>query len=870
ASMYQDWDDVTKSGVFYNEYDDKLIIEWREFFNATGGAAFDRQLILYKDGRFKMQYYSSMNHIELRAVDGLIGIENEDASEFVQVSYFQKFAGKDVAVEFSPAIKKTLKGGESKNLEIVFDATNRFASESVEYLSITTNDPLNSNIEIPAHVIINGDPVAELTNDLAFGEVMVSPITKFYSKEFNITNTGSARMIVGRLELEHNVDAVLQAQVYDRAGKILWVDLPSTYVPRDFDIEPFKSVGPFRILLSPENSNFLNRPYTNKLKMRTDFGARKTEFNITADYSLPPLVTVDKTEISHVSFDNSLIYDNVKLGNINGDSELKYSISLDYNRETIAPSFIETAFVSGELNVIKKTISASANIQSVKEETYNRILAYDLESAPNNAIGLGGDSELTVATSFTAPEDGFKLSNVQTWFIPESLRSTDIKIEIRVGNNIDDSTVQLSQEFNYTTVEDDDSGVLLDIQLEEPVLLMPYEKFHIVFTYPGGLKTPQGAVTVVDKPNTFFIHYINDWFDLQELQGFGAVGFMVRAAEKEAENLNWLEISDIEGVVEKGTEKSINITLYPERSRRANNDVVMTFSTNDPINETLDLSVHLRINQGPEIEARDDYSVFENDTLNISFEVIDVEGNGIKKVTMQEYANTSFNYSNGKVNFKYMPTYSDAGTHTFEVSTEDDLGVESINSFNVEVVNVNVAPLVINTDNIIIDKEAPQYKSNFNNIFSDPDNGEMIFTAEIIGNKEVAKVFMSGDEFIVSPLKTGFSKVELTALDSDGDKTTTVKVIVVNALLSVEELLAKKWSVYPNPVNEELRISVNGLKDKSLSVRILDQSGAVVQTFEAEVENNAIIESVSGLSSGVYLIELKGKEGRSVNKMIKN
>ncbi|MCK5907830.1 MAG: S8 family serine peptidase, partial [Flavobacteriales bacterium] len=50
ASMYQDWDDVTKSGVFYNEYDDKLIIEWREFFNATGGAAFDRQLILYKDG----------------------------------------------------------------------------------------------------------------------------------------------------------------------------------------------------------------------------------------------------------------------------------------------------------------------------------------------------------------------------------------------------------------------------------------------------------------------------------------------------------------------------------------------------------------------------------------------------------------------------------------------------------------------------------------------------------------------------------------------------------------------------------------------------------------------------------------------------
>ena len=92
----------------------------------------------------------------------------------------------------------------------------------------------------------------------------------------------------------------------------------------------------------------------------------------------------------------------------------------------------------------------------------------------------------------------------------------------------------------------------------------------------------------------------------------------------------------------------------------------------------------------------------------------------------------------------------------------------------------------------------------------------------------------------------------------------------MNALLSVEEILAKKWSVYPNPVNDELRISVNGLEDKSLLVRIFDQTGSLVKSFETEVENNNITESVSGLSNGVYVVELSGKEGKSVNKMIKN
>jgi len=46
-------------------------------------------------------------------------------------------------------------------------------------------------------------------------------------------------------------------------------------------------------------------------------------------------------------------------------------------------------------------------------------------------------------------------------------------------------------------------------------------------------------------------------------------------------------------------------------------------------------------------------------------------------------------------------------------------------------------------------------------------------------------------------------------------------------------------------------------------------SRAVVDSFEADVEDGMIRESVNRLSSGVYLVELSGKEGKSINKMIK-
>ncbi|MEN8137557.1 MAG: S8 family serine peptidase [Bacteroidota bacterium] len=869
-TTYQRWEDQPeRSGVFYKQYDDKFVIEWREFF-APASIPFDYQIIIFNDGRFKIQYRSPFTHDALKAMYGNVGIENHDATEFVQVSYYQKFAGKDVAVEFYPAKKEILAAGASKTYDIAFNAKERYAGDFNEYLTISNNSALNSVLDIPANISISGEAEVTLSEVLDFGEVILSPEKNTYYKEFYIENSGTRRMNIRNVGLLNDNDIVLQARVVDR-GRYLWVDLPNGYFSNNFDIDPGSEFGPFRLVLTPETPSFVDAGYSNKLVMTTDFGTGSAEMPISVEYKLPPVFTIDKNEISHIVFDNTVINDKITIGNVEGQSELDYSMSLDYNRTSVANTLIEPMFATGELTVEKKSLNTDAYYGAKAQNDYNRVLAYEEAEAANNAIGVGGAYALTVATAFTAPEDGFKLSNVQTWYVPDEHLNSDIKVEIRVGTSLESSTIQYSEVFNHTVEEADIVGSLLDFELSEPILFMPYEKFFLVFTYPIEIQMPQGVTTVENKPNTYFIYYMEKWFDVQEIASLANVGLLVRAAEKEAENVNWLELSEIEGSLMAGAQKDILLTFYPERAKRPNNNVTLTFNTDDPQNKQEDVLVSLRKNQGPEIFADEDYSLYEGETIDISFKVEDVEGNGVKSVTMPEYENTSFSFANDSVFFSYSPTYMDAGIQKFEVYTEDDLNTKSTRVFYVEVLNVPHGPIVVDDSHIIIDIDNPQYQSKFNDIFMDPDGQDMSFKAEIIGDKEVAELFMSVGGFIVHPKKTGFSKIELTAIDTDGAKTVTTKNIVVNSFLSEEEFLATQWEIYPNPVINDMVISLNEIEEEGeVRVNIYDLSGTVVKSFTYDVENNKISVPVSKLSSGVYMVELVGNNGRSMNKMIKN
>lgn len=85
---------------------------------------------------------------------------------------------------------------------------------------------------------------------------------------------------------------------------------------------------------------------------------------------------------------------------------------------------------------------------------------------------------------------------------------------------------------------------------------------------------------------------------------------------------------------------------------------------------------------------------------------------------------------------------------------------------------------------------------------------------------------------------------------------------------STQSFFANNFSVYPNPANNVLNLSVkNGLSVNEISM--VDINGRIVKTvntgFNSEMEIN-----VSDLMSGVYMLNVKTDEGVAVSKFMKN
>ncbi|WMJ74972.1 T9SS type A sorting domain-containing protein [Cytophagaceae bacterium ABcell3] len=80
------------------------------------------------------------------------------------------------------------------------------------------------------------------------------------------------------------------------------------------------------------------------------------------------------------------------------------------------------------------------------------------------------------------------------------------------------------------------------------------------------------------------------------------------------------------------------------------------------------------------------------------------------------------------------------------------------------------------------------------------------------------------------------------------------------------------FKVYPNPVNAEATLEVNSSYNGPVQIKVLDVTGGEHLSFEAEKTGNVFTYNVnlSGLSNGIYFVQVLEKENISVLKIIKN
>jgi len=88
-------------------------------------------------------------------------------------------------------------------------------------------------------------------------------------------------------------------------------------------------------------------------------------------------------------------------------------------------------------------------------------------------------------------------------------------------------------------------------------------------------------------------------------------------------------------------------------------------------------------------------------------------------------------------------------------------------------------------------------------------------------------------------------------------------IITADVFSSVDNHLNDSFSIYPNPVEDVLRIS-NTIGADILSVTITDINGRAVREFGAIPEIN-----ISDLNSGIYFVNINSSEGGLTKKIVK-
>ncbi|WP_046755773.1 T9SS type A sorting domain-containing protein [Kordia jejudonensis] len=96
-----------------------------------------------------------------------------------------------------------------------------------------------------------------------------------------------------------------------------------------------------------------------------------------------------------------------------------------------------------------------------------------------------------------------------------------------------------------------------------------------------------------------------------------------------------------------------------------------------------------------------------------------------------------------------------------------------------------------------------------------------------------------------------------------------------NMEIPVNNIKPLEFSVFPNPVKNQLNIKVNFNTQKTteLSISLLDFSGKVIKSYTIPTQNSLIFTKIIDLkdvSSGLYFITLKNNEGQYTRKVIKN
>lgn len=869
-------------GLFYQFYDDKVIISWHYLINNFGGMGdpISAQVVLYKNSTIKFQYRVEEDGSDQTSVFTSIGAQQSPTNAVVISNHNNLDHGQGLAYILMPTKKHVIHSGEVLAGQINIDARNIYGGQYSETLKIQTNVPGRENLAKPVQLTVAGEGALTLSDTIDFGEKMILydhglPVANF--QDIEIKNTGSAALDITWAKMTdgtRNMSLVVWALADGWIGKEWrWVDITEMYNDWATETPTYKLLPGDRLDAKAIFYPVAEGEVTDELVLTTSLGEMKVVFEGSAVE--PPAIKVTTPSVDVVmNTPDEVIEKKIKFNNLKGKSALKYEVSIDYGRVNPSPSEAVTE-TKDTVNVVslKDVVTTGSNGATVLT-TYNRTIKHTDKTVAEGAVGIGGGSPFTVATKYNAGPEGFNISHIQTWFQTGELLAGTVKAEVRAGGTTIANAVKVaSGTLDITGSGSDTKGSWKEIQLNEPAALYPNEDFYVVITYPMGIERPQG--TLKHEATTLGRYYYYDedfWHDLQEVEspGFNTLALLMYVGEQTPANSAWVSItSPTVGSLAKGDTSSVSIKFHGSIATRGDQVAKVVIHSNDPLRPVVPVPVSLHLNEAPKFSnVPVEILVNEKQTLTLKIGVKDVEGNTMTVKAAETYAGVTHSFDGSTLSITITKDFGQAGLYSYKFTATDQYNAVGELILPVNVIHTNRAPLFVGEKTLTYYSTGRLEEYSIEDFFNDPDGDAFSFSVSS-SDADLVDVFSSKGQFLIKPLSAGEAKLAFTATDALGAVTKDTITVTVNNVLGIEETNGG-LKVYPNPVLNTAQVILGSEWKGNVTVAITDAAGRIhlVQNAEANGERDIHLD-VSSLTRGFYILKVKSADKQQSIKLIK-
>lgn len=881
------------SGHYCKVENDRVIVEFREFnsgFSMSGPMSIEA--ILYKDGKIKFQYkLANSSESDLITNLGTIGIENADGTDGVQISCNSGNNRNLLAYELFPVNKYVIPAGGSKAFEVTLNATDLFAGNYSDKLNFVNNAPLGQGLSIPVSLTVTGAPVINAPDTVNFGDVFVvgtpdqwgGTTYTSYDKNFVIENAGTAKAEITQFDVSKLTSSTVYAWVLapDWFGNMSyqWVpvdNLPlfdwNTWLPIPLYLQP-KSTMQYMAEIMPTAAGEVR----DTLTVITDNG--NIVIPINGNAVTPPAINVPDTvkvyaQTPAYTETKSVLFDNTAGGyNLNYSLAINFSLPKEAASTANAASSANRSAASLPLSIAKKFARPSRS-NSASRTSFNRVLSYESDTAAETGLGYGGSSPFYSATALQAPADGFNLTHVQTWYVPESWLNSRITVQIYAGSSdINMATLVQSMTYDYSITNPSTTGALLTIPLDKNIVLYPNEYFFVVFGYELGAGHAQGVVTMpqITKNRYLYSDGSGTWYDITDGgSALESYGWIVRALEETYKSAVWVTLESASAdTIGAGETGNVSLNFNAANANPGDNYADLVVTSNDPLHSKKIVKLLLEVNQGPKFNIDNTaLSVNENDTISFQVAATDVEGDSF---TMAMGSNPSFvkgTLVGDTMNITCTPTFDDAGIYNITVEGTDSFGNKSEASIMLTVKNVNRAPVVIDSigNGGMASYDMPVI--SLPSIIADPDGDKLTYVVTA-SNDSVVKLFMSDDALILTALNPGTATLTITGTDPGG-LSCSYSFDYTLWPTGIQENSVDNIRLFPNPTKGDITVFLaQPLKSGSV-VKVTNLTGSILSETTLLGDSNQIKLDISNLVNGVYLVKIESDTFAKTLQVVKN